>query len=250
MLVIPVIDLMQGQVVRGVAGRRSEYRPIVSQIAADARPATVARALVEQFGCDTAYVADLDAICRRPPNVSAWQAISAAGLKLWLDAGLGDPQACAALQAELRSLSIAAEIVIGLESLQDPAAKDWPVVPARSPGSIFSLDLQCGVPLHQVPAWRDKTALEIGRSAHALGFSNLLVLDLADVGTGRGTRTIQLCGQLLRELNPLQVIAGGGIRGLDDLRALASAGCHAALVASALHDGRLTPVDLLPLQQL
>ena len=33
MEVIPVIDLLGGQVVRGVAGRRDEYRPIVSQIA-------------------------------------------------------------------------------------------------------------------------------------------------------------------------------------------------------------------------
>ena len=85
MRVIPVIDLMHGQVVRGVAGRRSEYRPMVSRIAADARPATVARALVEQFGFDTAYVADLDAILGGQPNIQSLADIQIAGLNVWLD---------------------------------------------------------------------------------------------------------------------------------------------------------------------
>jgi phosphoribosylformimino-5-aminoimidazole carboxamide ribotide isomerase len=40
------------------------------------------------------------------------------------------------------------------------------------------------------------------------------------------------------------IVAGGGVRGVPDLEALANAGCDAALVASALHDGRLTPHDI------
>jgi uncharacterized protein related to proFAR isomerase len=42
----------------------------------------------------------------------------------------------------------------------------------------------------------------------------------------------------------VDLIAGGGVRGLDDLKALADAGCDAALVASALHDGRLSREDI------
>ena len=37
---------------------------------------------------------------------------------------------------------------------------------------------------------------------------------------------------------------GGGVRGVDDLRRLKACGVRAALVASALHDGALTPADL------
>jgi phosphoribosylformimino-5-aminoimidazole carboxamide ribotide isomerase len=40
------------------------------------------------------------------------------------------------------------------------------------------------------------------------------------------------------------VLAGGGVRDLDDLRQLAEFGCDGALVASALHDGRLTAADV------
>jgi hypothetical protein len=41
----------------------------------------------------------------------------------------------------------------------------------------------------------------------------------------------------------LQIVAGGGVRSAADLRSLSAAGCDAALVASALHDGRLTIHD-------
>lgn len=244
MRVIPVIDLLGGQVVRGIAGRRHEYRPIESQLASNARPATVARALREKFGFDTVYVADLDAIQGRPPNVESWQAIDGEGLELWLDAGIGNPQALRALQALLFSRSINAEIVIALESLQDDLSdEDWRDARGASQLQIFSLDLKSGIPNHQIVEWRNSSAIEIGRIAHARGFHNIIVLDLSDVGTNGGTRTIQLCQQLKRELHPVRIIAGGGVRGFADLRALA-AGCEAVLVASALHDGRLTPGDI------
>jgi phosphoribosylformimino-5-aminoimidazole carboxamide ribotide isomerase len=71
----------------------------------------------------------------------------------------------------------------------------------------------------------------------------MIVLDLAQVGMGQGVGTEPLC-RALRSLAPeLEIIAGGGVRSLADLRSLAAAGCNAALVASALHDGRLTPQD-------
>jgi phosphoribosylformimino-5-aminoimidazole carboxamide ribotide isomerase len=244
MRVIPVIDLMNGQVVRGIGGKRSEYQPIKSQIATDAQPATVARAFVEHFGFDTAYVADLDAIQGRPPNLIAWKEIHAAGLKLWLDAGIGTPQACAVAHKLAHSLSIDANLVVALESLQDPDEKRWLDISARAAAHTFSLDLKESVPLHQIPAWQDRSAVEIAHSVHARGFSNIIVLDLADVGSHGGTRTLSLCRQLVAELHPVRIIAGGGVRGLTDLQELTNAGCDAALVASALHDGRLTPADL------
>ncbi len=41
--IIPVIDLQHGMVVRAAGGRRHEYRPLVSKLADDAQPVTVAR---------------------------------------------------------------------------------------------------------------------------------------------------------------------------------------------------------------
>src|SRR5947209_19648396 len=62
MQIIPVLDLMGGRVVRGVAGRRSEYRALTSALTASSKPLDVARAFRLHFGLATLYVADLDAI--------------------------------------------------------------------------------------------------------------------------------------------------------------------------------------------
>jgi len=242
MLVIPVIDLMDGQVVRGIAGRRSEYRPIESRLAADSRPATVARALVERFGFSTAYVADLDAIGGQAPDLESLAEIAGAGMELWLDAGIRTPLAYSETLRRLLAHPIKFRLVVGLESLVDPADERWDFVPSGPP--IFSLDLKGGTPIHTVAAWQGKSPAEIARRVHGRGWTDMIVLDLADVGTGGGTRTLELCQQLKRELSPLRLIGGGGVRGPGDLAALQSAGCHAALVASALHDGRLTSDDI------
>jgi uncharacterized protein related to proFAR isomerase len=42
-----------------------------------------------------------------------------------------------------------------------------------------------------------------------------------------------------RRLPRLRLLAGGGIAGAEDLARLAAAGCDGALVATALHTGRI-----------
>jgi phosphoribosylformimino-5-aminoimidazole carboxamide ribotide isomerase len=251
MRVIPVIDLMDGQVVRGVAGRRSDYRPIQSTIAVDARPATVAREFAERFGFETVYVADLDAIQGGSRNMEAYEAIKDAGLKLWLDAGASGPKEFSDVAELLLSRSIEGAIVIALECLQDPYDdRWWDNTPGANFPAFFSLDLKDGVPLHHVAEWKGMSAAEIGHAVYDLCFRDIIILDLADVGMSQGSRTLKLCRQLVDELDQVRIIAGGGVRGVADLEALASAGCYAALVASAIHDRRLTRDEVQRVEKL
>jgi phosphoribosylformimino-5-aminoimidazole carboxamide ribotide isomerase len=78
-----------------------------------------------------------------------------------------------------------------------------------------------------------------------LGVRRMIVLDLARVGVGEGVGTEDLCRQMRAADQNLEIIAGGGVRGRDDLKRLADAGCDAALVASALHDGRIATDTVL-----
>jgi phosphoribosylformimino-5-aminoimidazole carboxamide ribotide isomerase len=241
MRVIPVIDLLGGQVVRGVAGRRDEYRPIVSQIAADARPATVARALVERFGFDTVYVADLDAIMRGQPDVRAWSEIADAGLKLWLDAGVGDARLERRIVELMKQARVDFRLIVGLESLESLEALMAITKAGHFP--IVSLDLKAGSPLTRIDHFRNAQPLEIARTLDGCGIRDLIVLDLADVGMNAGASTIGFCREISAEY-PGKLISGGGVRGFEDLQALSDAGCSGALVASALHDRRLTRADV------
>jgi phosphoribosylformimino-5-aminoimidazole carboxamide ribotide isomerase len=243
MQIIPVIDLLGGQVVRGIGGRRSEYRPIESKLVAGSEPGAIAAAFVEKFGATTCYVADLDAIERDRWQMDAWQVISRAGLRLWLDAGCGKPVPLLRARATCQERGIATDCVVGLESLaMDGQTLSQMVQLFRVP-LIFSLDMKEGRPLTKGLNWQSLEPVEIAERVVEVGIQRMIVLDLADVGTGGGTRTLELCRQLHRKFPDLELIAGGGVRNLDDLRQIASAGCSGALVASALHDGRLTIAD-------
>ena len=69
MLLIPVIDLMQGQVVRAVRGQRQSYRPIVSTLCEGSAPVDIAQALCRRAGARRLYIADLDALLGGAPQV-------------------------------------------------------------------------------------------------------------------------------------------------------------------------------------
>jgi len=96
-------------------------------------------------------------------------------------------------------------------------------------------------PGERAPA--EGSALELAERAVAAGVRALLVLDLARVGTGMGL-DLELVRQVRRALPDVELLAGGGVAGPADLARLAAAGCVAVLVATALHDGRLTASDL------
>jgi phosphoribosylformimino-5-aminoimidazole carboxamide ribotide isomerase len=84
------------------------------------------------------------------------------------------------------------------------------------------------------------------RAAEA-GVGAVIVLDLARVGTGTGLN-LGLIARVRTAVAGLTLLAGGGVRGLTDLQQLADLGCDAALVATALHDGRLGAADIVTVQ--
>ena len=104
----------------------------------------------------------------------------------------------------------------------------------------FSLDLRDGrllVPTEA--AWGTSEPLEIASTAIAAGVSRLIVLDLARVGTDQGPGTLPLLKALRFSHPGIELIAGGGIAGPEDLGSLEALGVSVALIGSALHDGRL-----------
>lgn len=239
MFVLPVIDLLNGIVVRGVAGQRSQYQPLRSMLTASAQPLDVARSLRSTFGFTEIYLADLDAILHERPNWSSYRELVDDGFHLRIDAGIRD------VEQSLRVRQMGAEPVIGLELCPSPdvLAK---IVTANEGWITFSLDLMDGRPIlcSGAKGWND-TPLEVARQSIAAGVASMILLDLSDVGTSSGGRTEPLCRSLASEFPSLKLICGGGVRGPQDLKNFKGAGACGMLVASALHDGRLTAEDLV-----
>jgi phosphoribosylformimino-5-aminoimidazole carboxamide ribotide isomerase len=235
MRILPVLDVMNGQVVRGVAGRRHEYRPIVSQLAPCADPGIVAEAFREHFGFEEIYVADLDAILGKPPALAVYDDLQRRGFRLWVDAGLRAAGDAAPLEA--RGVS---SIIAGLETLAGPGVLAELLQRVSPRRLVFSLDSRDGQPLGDLSKWSARDMAGLAEVTVALGTRRLLLLDLARVGVGTGVGTEALCAELRRRHPRLELTAGGGVRGDEDLEALRQAGADYALVASALHDGRIT----------
>jgi phosphoribosylformimino-5-aminoimidazole carboxamide ribotide isomerase len=236
MLILPVLDLKEGVVVRGVAGRRSQYRPVMSGLTVSAEPLAVARAIRDRFSLAELYLADLDAIAGAAPAMPVCARLRAAGFRLWMDAGIRRAD-----EIELLVRSGIERVVIGLETIAGPEELDAACRRWGGERIAFSLDLREGRPLGQRAAWGTDQPHAIAARAAAAGIKYLVVLDLARVGLGAGTGTEALCRDLAAQNPSLWLVAGGGVRDRDDLDRLEALGVRAALVASALHDGRLQP---------
>jgi uncharacterized protein related to proFAR isomerase len=242
--VIPVLDLMGGQVVRGQGGQRSTYRPIVSSLCPGSEPLALALRLlacravpVDAGGADdaTLYVADLDAILGGAAQVRVLQALlqGLPGLReLWLDAGFTGAASVRALRDALRGAGCSAaeaarlQPVMGSESLPSLAALQE--VLAVFPQALLSLDIRGAQRLDPAGCW----------ARPDLWPPRVIAMSLHRVGCGGGPDLALFAA--LRALRPAaQWFGAGGLRHEADLR---SAGAHGAagwLVASALHDGGL-----------
>ena len=237
MRLIGVVDLLGGRAVHARAGRRDAYAPVALAAGAPLQPpgdaVALARSYLETLGVRELYVADLDAILHGRPQPEPVRALTVSDAPVWLDAAVSDaPGARAA-----RALG-AAQVVVGLETLSSFDALRAVCDAVGGAHVAFSLDLQGGVPLTAGrPELAGHAATIVSRAVDA-GAGSVIVLDLARVGTGAGL-DLTLLARLRAVAPDVTVLAGGGVRGEEDLVALSDAGCDGALVASALLDGRL-----------
>jgi len=236
---LPVIDLLDGHVVHAVRGNRQDYRPVRSVLCETANADDVAFAFVSKLHVSEVYVADLNAIQARPVQWEPLIAIDRAGLRIWLDAGMTSIRDVQATSHQLLQLGIRDTLlVIGLETWRDPNELETLLKTFGADRLVFSLDLRGGIPLVSSDQWPPAVMSIVRRVCNA-GFQRLLLLDLAQVGTGEGPSTIGFCQSIKAHWPHLQLACGGGVRNAADYQALIDAGCDVVLVATALHLGTL-----------
>jgi phosphoribosylformimino-5-aminoimidazole carboxamide ribotide isomerase len=241
MKVIGVVDLLGGKAVHARGGSRALYRP-VRDVAGVAIDEGDARALVREYhalGVREVYVADLDAILQGRPQDTMVAALTGCGIPLWLDGGV-----TSAMRArQVLDLGIS-RVVVGLETLTSFAALAAICEMAGAGSTAFSLDVKDGAPLARAGLEvRDHAPDDVAARAAGAGATAIIVLDLSRVGSGSGF-DLSLIERIRRTVPAVTLLAGGGVRGPEDLARLADAGCDGALVGTALLAGRLTvPAD-------
>ena len=244
--IIGVIDLLGGRAVHARAGRREGYQPVRTAAGApiDGDPVTLARTYVA-VGLTELYVADLDAIQGRAPQDAQVTTIAALGTPFWLDAGVSSAdRARDALDLGATRLVVGLETLTSFESLKE-------ICEAVGGDRVaFSLDLRNGEPIvasDRIPSG-ESAPLVAARAANA-GASVVIVIDLARVGTSAGL-DLELIARVREAVPGLTLLAGGGARGQEDLAQLADCGCDGALVATAIHDGRIGAAEVTTARRL
>ena len=233
MILVPVVDLMRGQVVRAVRGNRNAYQPIVSTLCAGSDPVVVSRALCQHCAAPRLYVADLDALTGGAAQADVLRSLLTAlpDVELWLDAGFADAAAAESLLESIGTLARRIVPVFASESLASMQALQTCFALPRA--GILSLDRRDGQRLDTVGCW----------DLPQYWPKQVIVMTLERVGADCGPDLATLRDTAARAPGT-QLIGAGGVRNPADLDQARAAGAYAWLVASALHDGRLPAVRL------
>jgi len=237
MKIIPVIDVLNGIAVHGVRGERKRYQPLKSLLCKSADPIEIAAAF-ESLGFSSLYLADLDAILGKTANFNVYMQIMAeASLDLMVDAGIAD----IAKAREVMDAGVS-KIVVGSETLSNLGFVSQAVSAFGEDKIVVSIDQKGGKVLSASDSIALMDAVSFAQQLASLGVRQIILLDLDRVGTEHGINLVLLRDIL--EQTRVEVLVGGGIRSLQELEQLRTLGVSGALVATVLHNGKVTVDEL------
>ncbi len=239
MHIIPVIDLRAGLAVAACRGVRSEYQPLATRLCPDGSALALVATYRELFGFQTIYIADLDAIEGTGNNAQLIDTLARGWPQgeIWCDCGTAAASIPALDTAHptrtKKNTQKNAEIriVLGSESQNDESLLH-DLAMTRPRDFILSLDFSDHVFLGPARLEKDVSCWP----------ERVIIMALNRVGT-KGGPGLDRLARLVERAQGRQVYAAGGIRNINDLKALASIGVTGALVATALHDGSFSPLD-------
>jgi HisA/HisF family protein len=229
MEIIPVIDVARGQAVRARGGNRESYTPIVTPLAASSDPAVVAKGYAQLHPFRKIYVADLDGIEGRGRNVHLVPALSRVlpHAEIWIDAGTASRGAARAILA-----APVTTVVLGSETLETVSVlKD--ILAEASNRAVLSLDFRGDEFMGPLALLKDAS----------LWPHNIIIMTLGRVGRAEGP-DVDRIREIAKRADGRRIYAAGGIRDRTDLDAVRAAGASGALIATALHEQKITAGDL------
>jgi phosphoribosylformimino-5-aminoimidazole carboxamide ribotide isomerase len=231
MIVIPAIDLKDGQCVRLRQGRADDVTVYGSD------PVEVAQRWGNE-GASMLHIVDLDgAFDGKPAHADVIRAI-AAQVTIPIQVGGG-----IRTDAHIKELldSGAYRAILGTRASEDPAAVQSM---AAQYGSRLAVSIDARDGKVQVKGWVETTeteAIDLARQMDSAGVSALIYTDISRDGMMSGPN-LEAIATLCDAVN-CQVIASGGVTTTDDIAALRELGkqnMEGVIVGKALYEGTVT----------
>ena len=234
MKIIPVIDILDGEVVHGIAGNRERYQPIESRLSDSSLPERIVQGFLDLYPFERIYIADLNSLERDGDSSSAVARLvkQFPSVEFLIDAGFQTK-----VQLDNYATGCPFAPILATEAFSSATQYQQLRNKLADRPYILSLDHHNG---------------RLGASdvfdRPALWPEEVIVMSLDDVGSNNGPALNLIANyQTLRPER--RFIAAGGVRNINDINVLAAQGVSAALVASALHAGRLSAEELIFLRQ-
>lgn len=224
---ILALDLKGGIVVRGVRGEREKYRPISETSTLVDTP--VPEDVISAIRPKETYIADLDRITGSGNNLDIIESLSKL-TRTMSDTGAS----CAEDAIEARMISHA--VILGTETAPMSLIRE-----CQGKRTIVSLDMKDGKMLFRDRAF-NVSPLEALEAMNEFELGGVILLDLSRVGSGEGIDPGQVESAV--SVSRHDIIVGGGVRGVEDLELIERHGASGAIIASAVHSGKV-PVSML-----
>lgn len=231
--IIFVLDIYNHTVVHAQGGNRQNYQPIhkSSILCNSSNPLAV----IEAINPKEVYIADLNilqGIGEHDTNFDDVRAVSQR-VRTMLDPGISSPSDVG------EALSLAGSVILGTETASldtiSSAASEFP-------GRVnVSIDIKNGRILTRDPDMPDDPIEVIGM-LNDMDIRDIIILDMDRVGTSSGVDAQFL--STIAASSSHDVLLGGGVRDVSDIESLKNIGLKGALVATALHNGKI-PITMV-----
>ncbi|MGZ3608514.1 MAG: 1-(5-phosphoribosyl)-5-[(5-phosphoribosylamino)methylideneamino]imidazole-4-carboxamide isomerase [Ktedonobacteraceae bacterium] len=225
MIIIPAIDIKDGQCVRLYQG---DYDQVTTY---DVDPVDIAQRW-QRFGASWLHIVDLDgAAAGHPVNVESIKSIRASTT---VRIELGGGMRTLADIGYLLDLGID-RVVLGTMALTDRAL----LIEALARWGeriVVGLDARSGS--IAISGWRETSqvqATSLASELCALGVQRFIYTDIARDGALKGPNIEEL--QEIQRMVSCSLIASGGVSSIDDLYSLANLSIEGAIVGKALYTG-------------
>ena len=227
MILLPAIDLHQGQCVRLLRG---DY-DTAQVVAAD--PVETARAFEEQ-GAGWLHVVDLDGAKEGTPKNAELiaQVVERTGLQVEVGGGIRN------MATVDRYLELgAARVILGSAALRDP---QFVAEAVKRYGKRVAVGIDALGGKVAAEGWLEQSQvdyLELARRMEDLGVQYLICTDISQDGTLAGPNLTML--DQLNQAVSCHVVASGGVSSLLDIVNLYDLGLYGAIAGKALYTGAL-----------
>jgi len=231
--IIPVIDILNSEAVHAVKGERNKYKPLKSKIFKTSNPIEIIKDLKQQICFYEFYIADLDAIIKKKPNLDLYiEILETLNVNIMIDPGIRNRK-----DLLIFSKFDFNKLILGLETIGDFQIISDAINIVGNDKLIVSIDMCKGKIISSIKEIKNQIPLKVIKKIEEIGIREIILLDLYRVGQKLGGIPLSY-QEILRSFKG-NILVGGGIKNFNDIISYKERNFSGVLIATALYDGSL-----------